>query len=217
MMRYLIQAILILLLAGSVGAANIVEDQGESVWGVRLSDHTYLPSYHDPFAPKYDYYSIDTSRWYIDTVVCVEGCPEGYGLCDGSCIKFYGGKDGFDSVDYKDPTKSCDTLWLPKKQVWLTENEYIRLMYLLHGDTSELGVAGPILTPEMTADIIKRKMWPDSTRWNDVVKICPTGGDMRYLDSLFSAYADSIRNAAKQGMFDAWNTHIDSVPKDASP
>ena len=134
---------------------------------------------------------VDTSsiwnpeRFYIDTVVCVEGCPDGWEYVPSDDCSYC--KQVRDSAGYayilerRFPTTSCDTLWLPKKQVWLTGEQYERLMRYL----------GPI------------------TLNNGKSIVAPSAIDSVWIQ----AVRDSIRAAAKQGMFDAWNTPVDSIPK----
>ena len=140
MMRYLIQAILILLLAGSVGAQEFEGQKG-------------CPT---PY---------DTSRWYIDTVVCEWECTEGWTLHRDGWCRFN------DCIAYVG-TPVCDTLWLPKKQVWLTEEQEKRLMEWLRITPPQGSTT--ILTPEMIVETLKsrvnsRKLWinGDSAEWPD--------------------------------------------------
>ena len=83
-----------------------------------------------PLAPRmrYDTIFVDTTRYYAKVDTCLT-CPLGWEMTDWCKTKKMCWRDvGEDAINILHPKWCVDTTWLPKVQVWLTEEEYKKLM-----------------------------------------------------------------------------------------
>ncbi len=174
---FVLQLLAVVLLAGSVGAqtgCGVVEVRvytGVPNQKIEFTDETNLMAFaetdskgwatiHVPLVQSTTIAHItalpkrDTSRWYVDTVVCSWECPDGYERVPACCSGLvapccFPPPEEYDITDTMPPAavaiysahSVCDTIWLPKKQVWLT-GEWEQLLVALF---NRLAVKGDTL------------------------------------------------------------------------